>query len=320
MIGLNPLEAQRLAQKQMNQPWYISQHNINAKGPSPAHHNYSLDDKAIDLSYDLGGAAGPTANRLGMLQQTHGHSLNIDAFNGINNNPNMMHRNNAKRNTLRRARRIADGSVEDFSGGAGDLTPQQIMLMRSQQYLNSNSAGKEGSVTAGPFGQKNPSSKTQHGQHAATIFYPSELITTSHLPRRKSLPSIIKSFKEDATAHSSSDLNAARIQETFIIENGIRKRVTERLNSNMVESDEADSLKRYLSSEYNDDQTPQLPHKIIIESIGSLNSTAKHAKRSSLPCIPAYLNSRFAHKGRIQNFRKIYKKVYNYLIRTKNDN
>ena len=345
------MEAQRLAQKQLNQPWYISQHNINnaAKSQSPTHHNYSLDDKNLDAGYDIGGGGGPTTSRLAMMQQAHGQSLNMDGFSGVNmNSPNMMQRNNAKRNTLRRARRIADGSVEDFAGvgagaGVNDLTPQQIMLMRSQQYLNNNnnnanSATEQGSGTArdrdlslnvnthrgytgfqkhsmSPRAQNMTTTNNNNNAYAdmngnsahANEFNASELISSSaHLPRRKSLPSIVKSFKEDATAHSSSDLNAARIQETFIIENGIRKRVTERMNSNLGAiggggtggaGDEIDLLRKYHSSEYDDDQTPQLPRKIVIESISSLNSKEARSKRTSMPSIPVHLNSRFAHKG-----------------------
>ena len=54
--------------------------------------------------------------------------------------------------------------------------------------------------------------------------------------------------------------------------------------------------------DYDDDeQSPQLPRKIILESITSLNSpNSKYntsSKRVSMPSIPAYLSPKFANKG-----------------------
>lgn len=154
------------------------------------------------------------------------------------------------------------------------------------------------------------------------------------LPRRKSLPSIVKSksFKEDETAHSSAELNDKN-QEMFIIENGIRKRVCEKTNSALNnqqnkhdagfaaagggaggpsgnESDletssqaagaasSGDKTRRGLL-DFDDDETPQLPRKIVLESINNLDlhSTSSNSKRVSMPSIPAYLNPKFASKG-----------------------
>jgi hypothetical protein len=53
--------------------------------------------------------------------------------------------------------------------------------------------------------------------------------------------------------------------------------------------------------EYDDDQTPQLPRKIILESISTLNSPDStnnpKFKRVSMPSIPAYLDPKLATKG-----------------------
>jgi hypothetical protein len=144
------------------------------------------------------------------------------------------------------------------------------------------------------------------------------------LPRRKSLPSIVKSskaFKEDETAHSSSDLDRKN-QELFIIENGIRKRVTAKTNSALNQKNPGDDnnldqdgmntnanervLPRVYQYEDYDDHTPELPRKILFESITSINSTAKSpggggagvSKRVSMPSIPAYLNPKFAKKSK----------------------
>ena len=160
-------------------------------------------------------------------------------------------------------------------------------------------------------------------------------IVQPQLPRRKSLPSIVKSksFKEDETAHSSSDLNDKN-QEIFIIENGIRKRVTEKsnsaLNQNKLANDPSNpSSHNYNNSnandnaneydpnddsaltnkfkhnyEYDEEQTPQLPRKIILESVNSLNTNKPNAKRVSMPSIPAYLSPKFANKGTKKNKKK----------------
>ena len=165
------------------------------------------------------------------------------------------------------------------------------------------------------------------------------------LPRRKSLPSIVKtkSFKEDETAHSSADLNDKHVQsELYVIENGIRKRVTEKSNSalhqnklgmnthfndktNLLHDNEYNpgggggtvldpgggldnnnnntAIKKhnYFRDYDDEDQTPQLPRKIILESITSLDSPdSKYntsSKRVSMPSIPAYLSPKFASKG-----------------------
>ncbi len=132
------------------------------------------------------------------------------------------------------------------------------------------------------------------------------------LPRRKSLPSIVKtkSYKEDETAYSSSELNNKN-QETFIIENGIKKRVIEKINSDaefaatMGDTGDGDVKRRMPTTIDFDNGTPQLPRKIIIESVTNVNnavsssSSKKDTKRVSMPSIQAYLNPKFANKGKI---------------------
>lgn len=147
----------------------------------------------------------------------------------------------------------------------------------------------------------------------------------SSLPRRKSLPSIVKSksFKEDETAHSSAELNDRNTQDMFIIENGIRKRVCEKTNSalnqnknetqpaaglNDTGSDYESNMNKKMPIDFDDDETPQLPRKIVLESITSLDmlSTNTNSKRVSMPSIPAYLSPKFASKGTKIHFSIFY--------------
>jgi len=123
-------------------------------------------------------------------------------------------------------------------------------------------------------------------------------------PRRKSLPIIVKSskFKEDEVAHSSAELTPKN-QETYIIENGIKKRVVETNNSkNQDMVDEADEttegVKRRIKIKYETDETPQLPRKMVIQSITSVNRTTTDSKRVSMPSISANLTPQLASKSK----------------------
>jgi hypothetical protein len=290
-------------------------------------------------------------------------------------------RNNAKRSTLRRAQRVDNSSEElngqMVPPGADlnlmGLTPQQqLLLMRNQQYSN-NSSGQESGLGTGSSNytnatnsahgtndllnnnrqnnQLNPNQsqhqqqllqqQQQHMQQQQSIQDNLLPPTQPQIPRRKSLPSIVKtkSFKEDETAHSSAELNDKNVQsELYVIENGIRKRVTEKSNSALqqnklgMNSNFNDKNTLIHENEYNpgggvsgdpnsggldannnkkhnyfrdflddEDQTPQLPRKIILESITSLDSpNSKYntsSKRVSMPSIPAYLSPKFANKG-----------------------
>lgn len=263
---------------------------------------------------------------------------------------------------------------------SGNLSPQQqqqILMMRNQQYSN-NSSGQESGIGTGSNATNSAhgthdllmqQQQHRHRQNLSpnqTISIDNQLINNSpnnmspnanqsssthytdnlslppppQLPRRKSLPSIVKSksFKEDETAHSSSDLNDKN-QETFIIENGIRKRVTEKSNSalnqnklgidkqgansaistsattNQQASDSEDKHRLIKTYDYDDDQTPQLPRKIVLESVTSLDyspiANSQNSKRVSMPSIPAYLSPKFANKGTKNNL--FYYNIYLYI-------
>jgi hypothetical protein len=203
------------------------------------------------------------------------------------------------------------------STGQDDLLSQQQHMSRQQQAANNmNNISPHSHVTS-----------ISHDPHAmmmnqaAQAAYHAEmsmpLPPPPPLPRRKSLPSIIKSahaFKENETAHSSSELHHhhhRKHQDIYVIENGIRKRVTEKTNSaalNQAARDAAASGEpgdRVLPRIYNyeDDETIELPNKMILESITSLNTPPggpTTSKRVSMPSIPAYLNPKFANKGTIK--------------------
>ncbi|RNA14634.1 junctophilin-3, partial [Brachionus plicatilis] len=281
--------------------------------------NYSFDE-ATSAYYD----------RMNLLKQAQSNSFNMELMNNVNQqNSELFHRNNPKRNTLKRAQNVIDNSIEELSHMAnqGDinmmnLSPQQqqqLLIMRQQQYSN-HSSGQESGLGSSVY------TNSAHGTHDLLIQRnhlnntspnadkknDTTLLDTSmapvQLPRRKSLPSIVKtkSFKEDEVAHSSSQLNDKN-QDIYIIENGIRKRVTEKSNSALeqnklgtdaeAKNEEDSSESRRLKADYEHDETPQLPRKIVLESVSSLRSSSQsNSKRVSMPSIPAYLSSKLASK------------------------
>ena len=139
------------------------------------------------------------------------------------------------------------------------LTPQQqqLLLMRNQQYSNNSSGQESGTGTSSSNytnatnsdllhtnnTNKNPSQlqKQQSLAIAPTAHADPMLLAPPQLPRRKSLPSIVKtkSFKEDEK-HIQTEL--------YVIENGIRKRVTEKSNSALQQN----KLGRIYNSHFND--------------------------------------------------------------------
>lgn len=108
------------------------------------------------------------------------------------------------------------------------------------------------------------------------------------VPKRKSLPSIVKTspgaYKIDETARSSDNLKE---KETFIIENGIRKRVT----AQAPEYTESGSLVPQASVMTSSSGSPILARRVILESVTKLDipsSTTSHTggnKRGSMPTV-----------------------------------
>ena len=291
--GLNQIDAQTLAQYQNLHP-FMSQMNNNSasihnnpKHQMMQHQNYSFDEQQLATNY---------YDRFNALHQAQNHSFNMDMLQNMQNDfaqqqqqqQSMYQRNNPRRNTLKRSQRVADASVEDMNNIAEQMQSQQQQPMRNQQYSN-NSSVQESGIGTGSSVHTNASGAHDLLRSQKNSLSPSrknnEKIkedvspVAPQIPRRKSLPSIVKTktFKEDETAHSSSNLNAKN-QETFIIENGIRKRVTEKSNSavnqkNLTNDDASNRLQDELTMlkykyEYDDDQTPQLPRTIVLEFAG----------------------------------------------------
>ena len=235
-------------------------------------------------------------NSVDMYQNQNNNNIlinqNSSSFDDPQINSNFQ-RNNPKRNTLKRSQRVMDNSNEDF---------------HSPNYHPNNNLNRAQSNVVDNNSTKND--KNENFLRAPSV------------PRRKSLPSIVKnqSFKENEIAHSSSDLNDKN-EETFIIENGIRKRITEKSNPSILQTNNITSAQSYKNhqntgqinsinnnnnksnrlSDYSDDTSPKLPRKIIIESITSLNTTESKLgpKRVSMPSINALLSPKFANKGSI---------------------
>jgi hypothetical protein len=88
------------------------------------------------------------------------------------------------------------------------------------------------------------------------------------IPKRKSLPSIVQTapsdYKADETARSSDHLST---KETFIIENGIRKRVT----AQPPTYTESGTLVPQASVMMSSSGSPVLTHRVLIESINELD-------------------------------------------------
>ena len=121
------------------------------------------------------------------------------------------------------------------------------------------------------------------------------------IPRRKSLPSIVKvkpgDYKIDETARSSENLKE---KETFIIENGIRKRVTEPAPMYTESGTQIPQATVMTSST----GSPTLARRIIIESIPRIDAqtssshttsgTTGGMKRGSMPTIDNVARQRHA--------------------------
>lgn len=283
----------------------------------PMYQNYSFDD-TTSAYYD----------RMNMLKQAQSNSFNMELLNNVNQTNNeAFHRNNPKRNTLKRAQNVVDHSNEELNSmhnqteiNMMNLSPQQLLIMHQQQYSN-HSRGQDSGLGSSVY------TNSAHGTHdlliqrnlinsiSPNLDKKTDIILDTSIPsvqlpaRRKSLPSIVKtkSFKEDEVAHSSSELNDKN-QDIYIIENGIRKRVTEKsnsaleqnkLNTNTENKNEDDNFEsRRIKTDYEYDETPQLPRKIVLESVSSLTTNSKsNSKRVSMPSIPANLSSKFANKS-----------------------
>ena len=322
MLGMNQLDAQAMSQLHPQFRNKLQQQQ------------YSFDDQQMSSTYYDNSSINQ--NRMNLLQQAQRHSFNMDLMNNTNapteftnqqidqmqqNGQHQMFNNNqqdnvSKRNAMfMRNQPISDASMDELNGQFSGLSPaqqQQILIMRNQQFLNNSNNNNNNNTNINPNEalMTNDMLTQNYRNQATTDVEPNidlSKIEPTKPPRRKSLPSIVKTnqFKEDEIAHSSAELNPKN-QETYIIENGIKKRVIETNNSKMNNRgddsgfDDAEGVKRRIKIKYESDETPQLPRKMVIESITNVNEPqATTSKRVSMPSITANLNPQLASKGNL---------------------
>ncbi len=235
-------------------------------------------------------------------------------------------RSASKRNTIRRGNRF-DESTDDVLHDPQQYTghPQS---QRQQQYEYNNPpsnfhapqhirqpSGLRPNTPSYMSGTNtnNPNIRHQpiHGAHDSGLssggmnfdpaYHPSIPMTTKTqtvdpydvpqpipIPRRKSLPSIVKikpgDYKIDETARSNDNLQE---KETFIIENGIRKRVTEQAPT-YTESGTPIPQATVMT---NSSGSPVLARRIILESVTRVDAPTSTIsgtggnKRGSMPTL-----------------------------------
>ncbi|UJR28466.1 hypothetical protein I4U23_009705 [Adineta vaga] len=163
-----------------------------------------------------------------------------------------------------------------------------------------NSSGHDSGLSSG--GTSFDPEHQHHMRHLGNSNFPGSTSTTqpSHtvdvydvplpipIPRRKSLPSIVKTkpgdYRIDETARSSDNLQE---KETFIIENGIRKRVTEQTPT-YTESGSPIPQPTVMTSSTG---SPTLARRIILESVTRVDAPTSTTsgtggnKRGSMPTL-----------------------------------
>jgi hypothetical protein len=114
------------------------------------------------------------------------------------------------------------------------------------------------------------SSMSQTGRPTTPIVDVYDVPQPIPIPKRKSLPSIVNTipndYKIDETARSNDHLSTA---ETFIIENGIRKRVT----AQPATYTDSGSLIPQASVMTSSSGSPVLARRVLLESVTKLDQT-----------------------------------------------
>jgi hypothetical protein len=129
------------------------------------------------------------------------------------------------------------------------------------------------------------------------------------IPRRKSLPSIVKikpgDYKIDETARSSDNLQE---KETFIIENGIRKRVTEQAPT-YTESGTPIPQATVMTSSTG---SPTLARRVILESVTRVDAPTSTTsgtggnKRGSMPTLVNVARQRKAAPSKYSKWKFLF--------------
>lgn len=237
-------------------------------------------------------------------------------------------RANPRRSTFKRTEHV-DASAEDlshdqqhvFNQNSSNLSaPHHVYsLSRSQKSTNEsharprlkhganssqNSSGHDSGLSSGNvsfdpdqypmynLGNQTHSSSYTTNRSTTPAIENYDVPPPIPIPKRKSLPSIVKAnpndYKVDETARSSDHLPG---KETFIIENGIRKRVT----AQPPTYTESGSLVPQASVMTSSSGSPVLVRRVLLESVNKLDpatgshltgkSTAGGAKRGSMPTL-----------------------------------
>ncbi len=286
-----------------------SQMQPNLHPSMDAHHHHHLDNnnhhqhahllrnhnKQYSFEEQQHLDVSPRPNNISILQQAQHNSFNMDMFNNVQSQDPHLDQHHM---------------FADLNGQFAGLTPhqqQQLLIIRNQQFLNNNTnnnlnANSSNNPLINP-GDPNPTEMLLEQQQLQTDQIDVSRLEVNKPPRRKSLPIIVKSsnFKNDEVAHSSAELTPKN-QETYIIENGIKKRVVETNNSKNQEicdetEDTNEGIKQRIKIKYETDETPQLPRKMVIQSINSVNRTTTDSKRVSMPSITANLSPQLASKS-----------------------
>ncbi len=230
----------------------------------------------------------------------------------------------SKRETFKRTNRV-DASNEDLHDPQQYTEQQRLQQQQQHDYSHPSSnlyAPQHSPHPSGPRPNTNYPNVQHHHTHGAqdsrnssgydsglssrgTSYDPGNYLATSTIrppqtvepydvpqpipiPRRKSLPSIVKTkpgdFKVDETARSSDNLQE---KETFIIENGIRKRVTEQAPT-YTESGTPIPQATVMTSSSG---SPTLARRIILESVNRVDAPTSTMsgtggnKRGSMPTL-----------------------------------
>jgi hypothetical protein len=221
-------------------------------------------------------------------------------------------RSAAKRSTFKRTNRV-DASTDDLIHDSQQYT-EHPQLQPEHDYNNPPSnvyppqhirhpAGPRPNTSSYMSGPNTNSPNIRHppvhGAHDEPANRPYTPMTTQTIepydvpqpipiPRRKSLPSIVKmkpgDYKIDETARSSDNLQE---KETFIIENGIRKRVTEQAPT-YTESGTPIPQATVMTSSSG---SPTLARRVILESVTRVDAPTSTMsgtggnKRGSMPTL-----------------------------------
>ncbi|CAF3438668.1 unnamed protein product [Rotaria socialis] len=292
----------------------VSKHHSNLS--QPLSNNVSIANNS-NYDYDRTATMQTNTNSMSLPQSSSSHF--------VQNTIGVGERSTTKRNTFKRTPRVVDGSNDDFVDDPQQFTEYHHQSQQHEYNQPSSSnlhapqhirhtSGLRPNVPSHMSATNTVNTSVRHnhihgahdshnlsGHDSGNQYQPSISPTSRSpmvdpydvpqpipIPRRKSLPSIIKTkpsdYRIDETARSSDNLQE---KETFIIENGIRKRVTE-LAPTYTESGTPIPQATVMTSSSG---SPTLARRIILESVTrvdvptSTTSGTGGNKRGSMPTL-----------------------------------